>query len=326
MKALVLAAGLGTRLAPFTNTKPKPAICVFGIPILYYSLFLLEQIHHRKIVVNLHHLPSDIKNLFNIPALKSFSTEFSMEKEKLLGSGGGIDHAHQFLKDSENFFVLNGDEVMIPPDSSVLQQLKEKHIESNSLATLLVTDHPDLLKTLKPVWIDRDGLVCGFGQTPPTNKTVTPVHFTGYKIYNRKIFDYLPQGESHIFKDAVIPAILKGEKVSTFRVNCQWWETGSFNNLLLTHQALIRLVHQQPQNNYLQKLYQFLDWDFDFKTQIGPRLSLASPSQLDLNKIKFENTVFIAPGSVIKDNIKLSDVITCRNANVSATAENTLFF
>ncbi|MBY0314361.1 MAG: NDP-sugar synthase [Bdellovibrionales bacterium] len=326
MKALILTAGLGTRLAPYTHRKPKPAICMFGIPIVYYSLYLLKKINHYRVIANLHHLPHEIQALFKAQALKDFSVEYSWEKEKILGSGGAIWNAKALLEVSDNFLVINGDEVMIPSQESILNSLQDHHLRTNSLATFLVTDHPDLLKTLKPIWVDREGFVLGFGETPPAGKDARPVHFTGYKIYNRRIFNYLPQGESHIFKDAVIPALRKGERVSTLKDSCQWWETGNFNNLIHAHRDFIQIASQSPKSNPIQKIYDSFNLKFDFKVIFNDKLQTAFPSQMDVQSLRLENTVFIAPESQLHKNIVLNNVIVSPGALVTESQTQKLLF
>lgn len=324
MKALVLAAGLGTRLAPFTDFKPKPLISVFGLPIIYYSLFLLRQSRIQNLVVNLHHLPEQIQKLFLNPDLSDFKVQFSLEKEKPLGSGGALSHAQSLLNDVESFFVINADEVMLPENDLILSRLQEHHENTQSLATFLVMDHPDLLKTLKPIWVDDRGLVLGFGEKPPRQQNCSPVHFTGYKIYHRRIFDYLPIGESHIFKDAVIPAIQKGERISVLKIKAHWWETGNFKNLLETHKTLIEMIHSSPEKNPLKPIFSSFSRRFNYKTVITPELQMAHPEDTPLKPTHFKNTIFIGTQATVSDSIHLNNVIVEPGGVVEISTQDTI--
>lgn len=241
MKALLLSAGLGTRLRPFTEKRPKPLIPFLGRPLVDYSLYYLQQAGCQNMVVNLHHLGTQIETyLLQKPEIHA---EFSWEHETPLGSGGGISHARELLESEEAFFAINSDEFYISQDALVLQRLWEKHKEEKALATLWLTPHPELFKSLKPVWVNQAGEVRGFGdhKIDPTEE-LTGYHYTGNKVFSSEIFEHLPEGESNIFYDVLIESIRQGKKVHAFIEETLWWETGYPDKLLEAHrQAIPRL-------------------------------------------------------------------------------------
>ena len=95
MRAMILAAGLGTRLKPLTHSLPKPMIPVLGTPMIRYTLDILKNGGIKKVIINLHHLPQMLKNY--LEQQKDMDVSFSIEK-KLLGTGGGILKASPFLR------------------------------------------------------------------------------------------------------------------------------------------------------------------------------------------------------------------------------------
>jgi len=107
MKAMVLAAGLGTRLRPLTDRTPKPLLPVAGRPILLWNLLLLKRHGITDIIINLHHLGEQIVQVLGDGSRFGMRVAYSHEPT-LLGTGGGIKQAAPFLKDG-SFLVLNGD-------------------------------------------------------------------------------------------------------------------------------------------------------------------------------------------------------------------------
>ena len=132
VKALLLCAGLGTRLRPYTNHLPKPAIPFFGLPLCYYSLYLLRKIDCLDVTVNLHHLPKRMQILLEKDELSDFRFSYSLEKDQIMGSGGALYYAKNFLQSADSFFAVNSDEVMIPPSVEVLNDLKNYHQKTKS--------------------------------------------------------------------------------------------------------------------------------------------------------------------------------------------------
>src|SRR5438105_4474247 len=113
MKALILAAGIGTRLRPLTDVIAKPMVPVCNRPLIAWIVDELLAAGVRDLIVNLHHLPDAIEQyLPNEFAEVRF--EFSKERE-ILGSGGAIRRVRSLLAGEEDFFVLNGDTLQRPP-------------------------------------------------------------------------------------------------------------------------------------------------------------------------------------------------------------------
>src|SRR3712207_799597 len=98
MKALLLCAGFGTRMKPYSDVLPKPAIPVLNVPAAYYSLHLIQQLGVRNVVVNTHHLPDKIEELFSQPEELNIQVSFSHEEGQILDTGGAIGHARKLLE------------------------------------------------------------------------------------------------------------------------------------------------------------------------------------------------------------------------------------
>ena len=129
-KAMILAAGLGTRLKPLTDNKPKALVEWDGIPMLEHVILKLKSEGFTRIIINVHHYAEMIMEYISSREQFGIQIEFSHEKEKLLDNGGGIAKASWFLKD-ESFLVYNVD-----VNSNIdLGALYRAHISSGAIAS-----------------------------------------------------------------------------------------------------------------------------------------------------------------------------------------------
>lgn len=131
MKAMILAAGFGTRMRPFTNHSPKPLVPLNGIPLIVYTLAWLKRNGIREVVINLHHQGEKIVKLFGNGKRVGLRIHYSREPV-ILGTGGGIRKALKFF--DGDFLVINGD-IVFDLD---LKKLVAQHCKSRLLATLVV--------------------------------------------------------------------------------------------------------------------------------------------------------------------------------------------
>ncbi len=235
MKAMILAAGLGTRLRPLTDRWPKPAIPFLNVPLFFYSYELMREVGLTEVVVNIHHLPEQIVELCRIV---DNSVQISNEAAQILGSGGAVWKAREWLEGEENFLLANGDEVILPRQSRCLSRLVERHRETGALATLLVMRHHEVGAKFGGVWCDGEHRVLGFGKCPPAGDGAlgdgvsVGLHYVGVMCLSSRIFRYLPDGESNILYDGVMAGIRNGEKVLAFEEELDWFETGNPTDFL----------------------------------------------------------------------------------------------
>lgn len=243
--AFILTAGLGMRLRPFTNIKPKPCLPFMGLPLFSYPYSLLKQGGCQDFYFNLHYKAELVRQNISDSLPIGGRIDFFTEKPQILGSGGAIWNGQSHLQKHPHFFVANGDEFLLPGENGLIEDFYKYFLQRQPLGTLLVTDHPDLLTKLKPVWINEQNHVVGFGMDPP-NSQCQPVHYTGFKIFSNKIYDYIPQGESNIFYDAVVNAINSGEIIDVYRSNeLQWSETGNIKGFFQSLALGMKAFSQQ---------------------------------------------------------------------------------
>ena len=154
MKAMIFAAGMGTRLKPMTDNTPKALIPINGRPMLEHVILKLKDAGFHQIVINVHHLGDQIIDF--LAANNNFGVQIhiSDERDYLLDTGGGIKKAAKFLQGNEPFLVHNVD-IMSNVD---MKKLYDCHLETNLVATLLVSKR----NTSRYLLFNKESRLCGW--------------------------------------------------------------------------------------------------------------------------------------------------------------------
>lgn len=136
MKAMIFAAGLGTRLKPLTNTMPKALVPILGKPLLEHVIEKLKGAGFDEIIINIHHFGEQIIEFIEAKERFGIKIEFSDERKKLLDTGGAIKKARWFFDKDEPILIHNVD-ILSNID---IGEVYNQHVKSKSLATLVVSD------------------------------------------------------------------------------------------------------------------------------------------------------------------------------------------
>ncbi|NDV60520.1 nucleotidyltransferase family protein [Bacteroides sp. 519] len=175
MKALIFAAGLGSRLKPLTDTTPKALLPIGGKPMLEHVILKLKASGFNELVINIHHHGQQIIDYLQSKDNFGLNIHISDERDCLLDTGGGIKHAQQFLDGKEPFLVHNAD-ILSNVD---LKQLYQYH--SHSLATLLVSQR----ESSRHLLFDKENRLCGWqnretGEVKSPHPNFIPSMYDGY--------------------------------------------------------------------------------------------------------------------------------------------------
>jgi NDP-sugar pyrophosphorylase family protein len=204
MKAMILAAGFGTRLKPLTIGLPKPMFPLLNRPLLEHTLNFLSSQGIQDIIVNVHHLPKKIIEYFGDGSDFGVRLQFSMEKE-ILGTAGGLKKAQSFLE-KETFLVLNSDVLADINFDSLLTFHKEK----NSCLTLVVRQD-DVPEKYSPIHLADDCRISRFVNAsikhPCTN--TQRVMFTGIQIMEPEIFSHIPANKFCGTTEDIFPTMIE---------------------------------------------------------------------------------------------------------------------
>lgn len=193
MKAMIFAAGLGTRLRPLTDNMPKAMVPVDGKPMLQRVIENLAHHGFHEIVVNVHHFGEQIIDFLDINNNFGLDITVSDERKQILDTGGGILAARRMLDDGEPFLVHNAD-ILTTLD---LTAIYKHHLQSNADATLLVKNR----KTERYLLFDNKNQLHGWinkktGETRPSGFSVTDnlyneFAFGGIHVLSPSVFDQL---------------------------------------------------------------------------------------------------------------------------------------
>ncbi|HYA28441.1 MAG TPA: NDP-sugar synthase [Acidobacteriota bacterium] len=231
MKAMVLAAGQGTRLRPITDGKPKALVPVAGRPMIEYALLLLRHYGICEIVINLHHFGAQIESYLGDGAKLGLHIGYSKETE-LLDTGGGLLKAKPFLQDGA-FIVINTDALI----DVNLAELIEFHKKRHAVATLVLRpdEQADQYGSMD---IDSGGRIHRFLQTRIDLKQAGPIRklmFTGVQILEPKIFAYMAlNGDEKKFsttKQTYPQMLLAGEPLYGFCFEGFWQDLGTVERI-----------------------------------------------------------------------------------------------
>ncbi len=221
MNAMILAAGLGTRLRPLTEQTPKPLLPVGGQPLIVWALALLRRHGVREVVVNLHHLGEQIEQALGDGSAWGLRITYSREPV-ILGTGGGLKQAEP-LFGGDDFLVVNGDTIM----DVDLTALIARHRAEQAVATMVLRDDPDTARW-GPVTLDvhdRVMTINGRGRlgTDPTRTTM----FAGAHIVSSRLLRDVPPRRDSSIIDAYVAVLAAGGRVAGFRMGGYWSDVGT---------------------------------------------------------------------------------------------------
>jgi len=192
MKALILAAGFGTRLQPITDSKPKALVEINGITLLEFTIRRLIKFGFNQIIINVHHFAEQIINFLDEKNNFGIEIEISDERDLLLDTGGGLKKASWFFDDGRPFLIHNVD-ILSDVD---LAQFYNSHLNSDSIATLAVQKR----KSSRYFLFDDEKYLCGWENvktnehkiTRQPNGKLAQLAFSGIHMADPSIFKLIP--------------------------------------------------------------------------------------------------------------------------------------
>ncbi len=240
MKAMILAAGLGTRLRPLTDHRPKALVEIAGRTLLEITISRLRAFGIREVIVNVHHLGDMIVEYLKTNDKFGMRIEVSRE-EVLLDTGGGLKKTAWFFLEnsSEEPFILHNVDVISTID---LGRMVQFHTENQALATLAVQDRETSRHLLFDERLQLCGRRSGRDQEPELVDPSPPAQalaFCGIHVISPRLLAMM--SEDAVF--SIIPSYLRlaaqGEKILAFRADGYYWrDLGKPENLVQAAQDL----------------------------------------------------------------------------------------
>ena len=234
MEGFILAAGLGTRLRPLTNDRPKALVEINGVTLLERTIRRLEAANVKHIVVNVHHFADKVIDFIKSHTWQA-AIDISDERELLLDTGGGLKKASALFSGRENVLVHNVD-ILSDID---LCEVERQHREQGNLVTLCVSRRT----TKRMLAFDESGQLIGRAENlPPAAKSRNPMNlaFSGISVVSPELFALLPEAD-HPYPviDEYIRLSHEGYRIGSYvHSPDHWLDVGKPETLALAAAAL----------------------------------------------------------------------------------------
>ncbi len=216
IRALILAAGFGTRLRPLTDTTPKPLLDVGGRPMIAYPLLLARSAGISEVLINLHHLGHQIRAALGDGADYGVRITYS-EEDPILDTGGAIKNAERFLRD-DTFVIFNADTIV----DLDLPAMLAFHRARGGIATMLLRSDPEV-ERYGAIAVDSDSRVRRFLGFPAiVSQPLTPLMYGGVWIFEPRVFEHMPPGVFSVTKQTGPSLLRAGEALYGYRYEGYW--------------------------------------------------------------------------------------------------------
>lgn len=250
MRAMVLAAGLGTRLRPLTDHRPKALVEVGGRTLLEITLVRLNSFGIREVIINVHHFADRIVDYLKANKNFGMRIEISREDNVLLDTGGGLKKAAYFFLENpaatQEPFILHNVDVISTID---LRRMAQFHIENHALATLAVQERP----TSRYLLFDKQLELCGRksgndGHVEMVRSSSHPMAlaFSGIHVISPRLFSLMTEEGVFSIIALYLRLAAQGEKIVAFRSDeYQWRDLGRLEDVMRADQEA-RQVSGRP--------------------------------------------------------------------------------
>ena len=297
MKAMILAAGKGTRLQPLTNYLPKPMLTLLGRPVLESIIELLAGHGVSDIIINTSHLASEIENYFRDGNGRGIDIAYSFEGHlegdtlhtRALGSAGGMRKIQDFSGFFDDTFIVLCGDALIDLDISAAVA---EHRRRGALATLVTKDVPrDEVHKYGVVVTDSDGRITAFQEKPDPQQALSTTVNTGIYIFEPGIFEHIPAGCEYDIGGQLFPDLVgKGLAFFATTLPFQWLDIGSLADYWHANRLLLN-------NGYR-------GYPLPGK-EVQPGVHAGSHVRANWDRIEIEGPVVIGNGSAIGDGARI---------------------
>ncbi|HTZ87333.1 MAG TPA: NDP-sugar synthase [Solirubrobacteraceae bacterium] len=309
MKAMVLAAGLGTRLRPLTYEITKPMVPVLDRPVMEHILDLIDRHEFDGTIANLHYFPDSIREHFGD------RIDYRFEGE-LLGTAGGVRNCADFFGD-EPFLVISGDALT----DIDLTALAKRHREAGGIATLAVKRVPDT-REYGVVLHDEDGRITGFQEKPEPSEALSDLGNCGIYMFDPRIFDYFPDRPFVDWAKDVYPALLENDVPFYIHELSEYWnDVGSLGELRQgTFDALQGKLRLEMQGTEVKPGVTVVgDSPLREDTEIDGSVWIGRDVQLGEN-VRLMGPIVLGDGARVGDGAQLRESIVFPGTEVAAGA------
>jgi mannose-1-phosphate guanylyltransferase len=298
MKAMIMAAGVGSRLMPMTRDIPKPMIPMANRPLLADNLELLKMHGFDRIIANLHYHADCISGYFGDGQAWGVALEYSREAE-LLGTAGGVKRCEWFLDDT--FVIVSGDALT----DINLAELVQAHRQKGALATIALKAVPDV-ENFGIVITDENGLIQSFQEKPRPADALSRVANTGIYVFEPEIFASIPAGQFYDFGKELFPLLVqRGAPFYGVTVADYWCDVGNIETYRQAHADIL------AGRVRVKRAGRMLEGASNARVLLGEGVQLGAG-------VSFSGSVVIGAHCQIGDEVKISDSVIWNNTNIGS--------
>ena len=228
-KAMVMAAGVGSRLEPLTLCTPKPLVPVANMPVMDILLMKLKSYGIESVIANTHYLAGQIQERYTKNSDLGLNFHYLHETE-LSGTAGGVKKCQFFFEDCDDFLVVSADGL----HDADLNRIIKSHYDNNAIATMAVISVGlEEVPNYGVVVSSPEYFVEEFQEKPSIEAAKSNCINTGIYVFNKRIFDYIPENTKFDFAKDVFPALMAaGEKINTYKIYSYWSDIGTLDQYM----------------------------------------------------------------------------------------------
>ena len=331
MRAMILAAGLGTRLRPLTYVMPKPVAPVLNRPILARIAELLGRHGFDEVITNVSYLPEQIRQVLGDGSDFGLRISYSEESEPL-GTAGGVGKVRDFLSETESFLIISGD-ALTDIDLTAMRKAHEANADRGAIATL-ATKRVDDTTQFGVAITDDEGRIQGFQEKPDPAEALSDLANCGIYMFRSEIFEHFPPPDHRSpagdedqppgFVDwamDVFPALLDGDvPFYSHEIDAYWNDIGSVGEFVQGNlDALAGAVGIEPPAGQVSDgIYAGDGSDLDL-VQVKAPVLIGEGCELHAG-VDLHGPVVVGDGCEIGPSAMLRDCVVLPGARVPAGA------
>jgi mannose-1-phosphate guanylyltransferase len=312
-KAMVMAAGVGSRLDPLTQDVPKPLVPIANISMMDILFSRLKEIGVNDVIANVYYMADKIIDRYN--GKNNLGINFSYIKEdELSGTAGGVKKTQFFFEEGEDFLVLSADGL----HNADLKKAIELHKNSGAIASLGVKPLPmEEIPNFGVVVTDENGFITEFQEKPSIKEAKSNLINTGIYIFNYEIFNHIPENTFYDFAKNVFPSLMeKHIPINTFSVEEYWSDIGTIGQYMESNKDVFRGEFTFNHSEILEKdegKY------IVGKSYISPSVTFKGFNIIGNDCIVGKNVVL--ENAILWDNVEIKDNVIVKDSVVASGSE-----